>query len=448
MLQITDEGVNRLFYDLLTVFKRKFVMIRGAAGSGKSYAMAQYLIIRCLQNKEKFLVVRAVASTLKDSCVSLIKEILDEWNIMHKYNKVDKHFSFPNGSEILLKGLDDESKLLSINGISNIWVEEAVQITSRQLDQLNFRLRGEVAKDAQIFLTFNPISNQHWIKKDYYDNIRNDVDFHFSTYKDNKFIGDGYAEKIQIYQKTNPLYYQVYVLGNWGVIQTGQEFYNCFDSRKHVTEKTQYDPFGNLYISLDMNVNPYSALLISTISESSIDFIDEISLRGKNIREVCLEFCNRYKNHKGKVVVTGDATAQAQDTRLERGQTFYTLVQDYLKQFNLILNIPKSNESVTMRGVWLNEILYTDTIKIRMNKKCEQLITDMSYLQMDKDGKKFKQIGKMEGSDTRCELYGHQSDCFDYQITNNFRHEYRLWLSGGVKNPFLGTGTNKNTHLY
>ena len=183
---IDETNRNDLFFQLFN-FKKRFVFIRGGAGSGKSYSVAQYIAVRLLLKKEKWLVVRKVSSTLKDSCVALFKEILEDMNINFKYNKVEKELILQNVSSILFKGMDDPEKIKSITGINNIWVEEITELESVDLDQLNFRLRGVGNENAQIFGTFNPISEQHWIKKQYYDIERNETDYHFSLYKTNKF---------------------------------------------------------------------------------------------------------------------------------------------------------------------------------------------------------------------------------------------------------------------
>ena len=39
-----------------------------------------------------------------------------------------------------------------------------------------------------------------------------------STYKDNKFLDDDYKELLESYKDTDPYYYDVYCLGNWGVL--------------------------------------------------------------------------------------------------------------------------------------------------------------------------------------------------------------------------------------
>lgn len=78
-----------------------------------------------------------------------------------KVNKSTKKIRLPNGSLIIMKPLDDEHKIKSINGISLIWVEEATDIDKEIYNQLENRLRGQkdllAGQEQQLIITFNPV---------------------------------------------------------------------------------------------------------------------------------------------------------------------------------------------------------------------------------------------------------------------------------------------------
>jgi phage terminase large subunit len=57
----------------------------------------------------------------------------------------DFNIRFVNGSEIIFLGLDDETKLLSLNNIGTIFIEEAYEVPQNMVEQLNLRMRGNVA---------------------------------------------------------------------------------------------------------------------------------------------------------------------------------------------------------------------------------------------------------------------------------------------------------------
>lgn len=85
-------------------------------------------------------------------------EILSDWGLYEhcKINKSDYTILLPNGSEILFKGLDDPEKIKSIAGITDVWIEEATELTPEDFDQLTLRVR--TGSSNQFFLSFNPVS--------------------------------------------------------------------------------------------------------------------------------------------------------------------------------------------------------------------------------------------------------------------------------------------------
>ena len=220
-----EQLFNPLFHSLQKT-QNRYVINYGGAGSSKSYTQTQYEIINCLLRREKLLVVRKVGTTLKDSVIALFTSILNSWGLTHLYeeNKATQFLKFTNGSQILFKGMDDPEKIKSIAGITRIWIEEASELTQADFNQLNLRLRG--ADNLQMTLTFNPIDEDHWIKKHFFDtpNIASKTDIIKTTYLDNKFIDDEYKKVLESYKEIDKNYYNIYALGNWGSISEGRIF--------------------------------------------------------------------------------------------------------------------------------------------------------------------------------------------------------------------------------
>ena len=77
------------------------------------------------------LVIRKVGTTLKDSVFQLIIDILQKWGIFThcKVNLTTYTINLPNGSIFLFKGMDDSEKIKSITDITDIWCEEATELT-------------------------------------------------------------------------------------------------------------------------------------------------------------------------------------------------------------------------------------------------------------------------------------------------------------------------------
>ena len=210
------------FLPYLKDYSKRWEFWCGSAGSGKSYTIAQKIIIRCCTERIRILVCRRYATTLRNSCFALFKEILAKWKLTQfiKAKETDMSITFPNGSQIIMVGLDTEEKLLSLTDISTVWVEEAFEVEKNKVEQLNLRMRGAAA-NQQIILSWNPISKNHWLYNFTVESPPSSSVFLHSTYKDNPFLSPEYVQTLDELEIRNPARYRVYGLGKWGVDSEG-----------------------------------------------------------------------------------------------------------------------------------------------------------------------------------------------------------------------------------
>ena len=210
------------FYPLLLDYSHRWEIYMGSAGSSKSYFITQKIIVRCIQEKIKVVVCRRTATTLRNTCFSLFKDILAKWQLMPyvKIRESDFNIKFPNGSEIIFMGLDEETKLLSLNNIGAIFIEEAFEVPKPIVEQLNLRLRG-ANPNQQIYMAFNPISKNHWLYDFCEVNPPSSFIYTHSTYKDNPFLNKEYIAELEELYKRNPAKARIFCDGEWGVDAEG-----------------------------------------------------------------------------------------------------------------------------------------------------------------------------------------------------------------------------------
>jgi phage terminase large subunit len=198
--------------------KKRTRVLYGGSGSGKSYFVAQETILNMLSdNRYRYLCVRKTGKSIRNSVFEQLVSMIKEYDL-YKYfdiNKTEMSITCLNGAKLITSGLDDVEKLKSIAGINRIWIEEASEISEADLEQLDLRLRGHNEVGYQITLTFNPISELHWLKKKYFD-LPNDAYIIKTTYKDNKHLDDEYIKKIEQLKDYDYQYYRIYALGEWG----------------------------------------------------------------------------------------------------------------------------------------------------------------------------------------------------------------------------------------
>ena len=226
-LSIKKNQFSPKLFPFLLDYSHRWEFWCGSAGSGKSYTISQKLIIRCCNERIRVLVCRRYATTIRQTVFALFKEILEKWQLIQyvQINESDFRIRFPNQSEIIFSGLDEETKLLSLSNISCIFVEEAFEVPKDIIEQLNLRMRGN-NPNQQIILAWNPISQSHWLYDFSVVNPPESSIFIHSTYKDNPFLNEEYVKSLEELYVRNPAKARIYCDGEWGNDPEGMVFKN------------------------------------------------------------------------------------------------------------------------------------------------------------------------------------------------------------------------------
>ncbi|MEA4831911.1 MAG: PBSX family phage terminase large subunit [Oscillospiraceae bacterium] len=256
-------------------------MMRGSAGSGKSYDTAQFYIIRILsQPGRNLLCVRKTDLTNRVSTYSELTKAINRLGLQAYFKCTVSPLMIRcvNGNMILFGGCKDESqreKLKSITAlkgnITDIWCEEATELSQEDYDTLDDRLRGRLPDNLfyQMRFTFNPVSASHWIKGYFFDAINPNVYCHKSTYRDNAFADPGQYARMELMRVRNPERYKIYGMGEWGNI--GGLVFNNYEV-KDLTGIT----FDDERYGQDFGFNHASALLDVGIKDGDIYITREI----------------------------------------------------------------------------------------------------------------------------------------------------------------------------
>jgi len=210
--------------------KHRYQIYFGGSSSGKSFFIAQRVVLDVLSGRN-YLVVRNTANTIRRSCWNEIVKAIARFGVRRYFeiNKTDMTITCSlNSSQILFAGLDDPEKIKSITPvdgvITDIWVEEATECEIAAVKQMDKRLRGRSRFTKRMTISFNPILQDHWLYKWFFDIWRDDGNYFESdlvsilktTYKDNEFLE--LDDILALENEADEYYYNVYTLGNWGVL--------------------------------------------------------------------------------------------------------------------------------------------------------------------------------------------------------------------------------------
>ena len=280
--------------------QKRYIVIKGSAGSGKSVDTAQNYILRLMQDKGRNLVAMRKSditnrdSTFAELTGALYKMFGDKAEAYWKINRNPLMLTCRhNGNQIIFRGMNDKrqrEKLKSITfprgKLTDVWLEEATEFTQADLEIIDDRLRGELPAGQfyQIRMTFNPVNKNHWIKKVFFDLPDQNVLTHHSTYLMNRFIDEAYRQRMERRKLVDPEGYQIYGLGEWGEIG-GLILHNW-----KIEEVSQnLNDYDDVAIGQDFGFNHANAILLLGIKDDNIYILDEIYLFEKDTAEIIQE---------------------------------------------------------------------------------------------------------------------------------------------------------------
>lgn len=483
----------------------RFIILFGGSSSGKSFSNAQGILIQTLLDGENTIVMRKVGASIE-------KTIYEDFKVAARTLGIYKLFKFQeniakckyNGAKINFSGLDNPEKIKGISNYKRVILEEFSEFEEVDFKQIRKRLRGKVGQ--QIICTFNPIKETHWIKKIIFDtekwhdipmsvvingekvpeeltkvkavrlnepkmilNARTkEIEEHpsdtlliQSTYLNNFWVvgsPDGtygyYDEQcIADFEKdrlNDPDYYNVYALGEWGVIRTGSEFFSSFNRGKHSCDY-EYNPELPVHISVDNNVLPYIS-----ITYWQIDFSKGIKIR--QFYETCAESPNNTARKSSKLVadylkkigysdklyIHGDASTRSANTIDDDKRSFLDLFIDTLTKSGIEVEdkVGNKNPSVVMTGEFINAIFdeVIPNVEISICENCRTSIEDYMCVQKDANGAILKTKVKNKTTMQSYEEHGHLSDTFRYVITDLCYDEYTLFSNRRKRNLYSSKG--------
>lgn len=279
---------------------KRYIAMKGSAGSGKSVDTAQNYILRLLRDKGRNLVcIRKSDITNRDSTFAELTGAIYRMfgNKAERYWQINmsplKLTCRANGNEIIFRGMNDDKqreKLKSITfrrgKLTDVWCEEATELTQADVEIIDDRLRGELPPGQfyQIRMTFNPVNKNHWIKKVFFDTPDSNVLTHHSTYLMNRFIDDAYKARMERRKLVDPEGYVIYGLGEWGEI--GGLILHNWEIKEISQNINDYD---DIAIGQDFGFNHANAILLLGIKDDNIYILDEIYLHEKDTSELIQE---------------------------------------------------------------------------------------------------------------------------------------------------------------
>lgn len=300
----TKLRVNRVFnynYNIRKEFGQQvnIAVNQGGTSSGKTYAIIQLLFVLCINGEimaefqdsshfDNAIQVRVIAkelTRLRNDALKIARSlnatVFRDFGI--KENKSECKFSFPNGSEIVFIGLEDEEK--AKNGkFHYTYISEATAVSYAVFEQAYIRT------SVFTFIDYNP-SKKFWA---HIHLLEPDGDYHEvakcirSTYKDNEEnLSSQTINGILHKASKDDNFRRVYLEGKLGRLET-----LVFPNYEIINQRPANHRLKNHFLGLDFGVNDPTTLVLTADYYDDNDvylgvYIEELFyLRGLNTKQI------------------------------------------------------------------------------------------------------------------------------------------------------------------
>lgn len=222
------------------------LLYSGAFGAGKSRIGCEkaYLLSAKYPNN-RGLICRKKYTDLRDTTMDTWFRYVCPPEHIERYNKQEHKMVLKNGSEILFYGLDQPTKVGSLE-VGWIFMDEIIEFTEADYNMLLGRLRHPIVPFHQIFAATNPGDPYHWVYKRFYleQELKEKgfTEVLESNALENPFTPDSYKDSLNTLKGK---YHQRYVEGKW--ISFEGIVYDCWNPAKHILPRdtTKYDLTGD-----------------------------------------------------------------------------------------------------------------------------------------------------------------------------------------------------------
>lgn len=144
------------------------IMLRGGSRSGKTFALVRAILVRALKAPGsrhaifRFRRTEVRATIWQDTLPKVVRLCFP--SVRLQTNEADLIATLPNGSTIVLAGLDDKERVEKILGTeySTLYFNEASQIPWKSIELAMTRLAQKSSLKLKTYYDCNPPSKLHW----------------------------------------------------------------------------------------------------------------------------------------------------------------------------------------------------------------------------------------------------------------------------------------------
>lgn len=235
------------------------VLLSGPAGTGKSLGCLHKLHRAAHQHPGmRGLILRKTRASLQQTAlVTYEKQVMQDGDRVPFYTPRGA-YRYPNGSEVVIGGLDKDTKIMSAE-YDLIYIQEATEIAIGDWEAALTRLRNNVMPYQQLIADCNPSAPTHWLKHRADSGL---TQMYYSVHEDNPWLWDGnnWTAEGQSYLGTldslTGVRHERLRLGRWAAAEG--LIYESWEPAVHIVDSAPIPPEWPRYLAIDFGYkNPF-----------------------------------------------------------------------------------------------------------------------------------------------------------------------------------------------
>lgn len=313
------------------------VLLRGGGNAGKTYSVADKLIIQAgyqwkeFKAKTKALVIRRTLPSVKDTAWNILRQRAETLRCPWSENR-QENIAHAGAMTILFRSMNNQEdyiKIKSLTDVDFIWINEIIDLRETDYQIIKTRLRGGQASFSQIIGDFNPVAKSSWIYDRFYvrnngKGVGNPRKLGPYTVYHNPWASEEEIQDIESQKEDDYQLWRIYCQGEWG--EPKGQIYSWNEDELPTDDLGWYD---EIYYGLDFGYSVDPAAVIRIYRKADKHWAQEViyargltnqalaqrmreegvseradiyadSAEPKSIDELCHEGFNVYPSLKGR----------------------------------------------------------------------------------------------------------------------------------------------------
>ncbi|TXH46554.1 MAG: PBSX family phage terminase large subunit [Desulfurellales bacterium] len=398
---------------------KRYKVMHGGRGGGKSWGVARALLILGAQKPLRVLCAREVQKSIKDSVHRLLCDQIESLGLSAFYEILETEIRGPNGTLFLFAGLAATTveSIKSFEGVDIVWVEEARNVAKRSWEILLPTIRKS---GSEIWVTFNPEFETDDTYQRFVANPPDDCEVVQINWSDNPFLSaEANAERINC-MRQYPDDYQFIWEGKCRPAVSGAIYYNemaeCEAENRICRVKP--DPLLKTHVVFDLGWNDSTSIALVQQAAGELRIVDYIEDSQRTLDWYSSEL--RRRDHQwGTMYLPHDSRHKS----LQTGKSAEMVMQALGWQTDIVPNIDVESGIRTARMAFKRTVFDRDNTGrlVECLKRYRRTIPQTTG----------------EPGNPLHDEYSHGADCFRYVCLVADRMSNETW-GGALSYPQMG----------